>query len=325
MLHIVKGPLVKASLADIDLSPGPFCMSYPFTLETLKASIERFGLLNPPYLVQTSPFTVLAGYRRLLAVQELGWTEIECRILPGDLPPLEALLCNLYDNATVRRFNPVEKAMVLKRLARYLPEEEILRDYMPLLELPSQKHVLKLYLNLDDLDDSIKASVARDRVSTRVCEMIRALNREDQRQVNQLFTALKWSFNLQRQAIQWIMEIADREGRSVGEVIGDERISAVVTNNNMNSPQKIQAMVRALREWRFPTIVESERSFTKGIADLSLPSKVRVIPPPFFEGADYTLEIVFREGNELRDRVERLSRTARLEEIPHFWKKKQNG
>jgi ParB-like chromosome segregation protein Spo0J len=325
MPYTEQSRALKVRLADIDLSPGPFCMSYQFSLEGLKTSIERFGLLNPPYLIGKSPFTVVAGYRRLLAVRELGWPDIGCRILPGDLHPLEALLCNLYENATVRQFNPMEKAMVLKRLARYLPTDELLRDYMPLLELPSHMHALTEYLNLDDLDDAIKASVAAGRLSTRVCEMLRLLSSEDQRQINRLFTSFKWSLNLQRQAILWIREIADREGRSVQEVIDDDRISRVVTNTNMSSPQKIEAIERALKEWRFPTVVESERSFTKGIGDLRLPSKVRVIPPPFFEGTDYRLEIVFREGKELSDMVARLYRTAGLEGIPRFWRTKSNG
>lgn len=300
-------------------------MSFQFDLAMLKASIRRFGLLNPPYLIKDSSFTVVAGYRRLLAAMELGWTHVQCRILPGDLLPLDALLFNLYDNLTARRFNPVEKGMVLKRLTRYLTKQEILHNYMPMLELPSNMYTLKQYLSLEDLDVPIKVSVVTGRLSMKVIEMMNSLSKEDQQQINQLFTSLKWSLNLQRQVILWITEIADREGRSVQEVIDDDRISHVVTNGNMSGPQKIKAIERALREWRFPTMVESERAFTKGILDLRLPSQVRVIPPPFFEGTDYKLEIVFREGKELREMVARLYRTAGLEGIPRFWRTKSNG
>jgi len=314
---------LQVRLADIDLSPGPFCMSYQFSFQSLKPSIKKFGLLNPPYLVDNSPFIVVCGYRRLLAMRELGWTDAACRILPSDLDPLEALLCNLYDNVTVRQFNPIEKAMILKRLARYVSIDTIVCTYMAMLQLPSNRHALQEYLNLDDLDDAIKTSVATERLSTRVCEMIRFLSIEDQLRVNQLFTTLKWSFNLQWQTILWIQEIASREGRSVREVIDDERISAAVKNSSMNSPQRVKATVSALRKWRFPTVVRSEKSFNKGIADLKLPAKVRVIPPPYFEGTEYTLEMVFREGKELRETIAALCRIAGLEEIPHLWKSKQ--
>lgn len=316
---------LKVALSDIDLSPGPFCMSFQFGLKRLKASIKRFGLLNPPYLLENSLYTIVAGYRRLFAVRELGWGHIGCRIVPGDLPPLDALLFNLYDNVTARQFNPIEKGMVLKRLARYLTKEEILRDYMPILELPSNAHTLELYLGLDDLDDTIKVSVATGRLSLRVIEAIRALSMEDQRGIAALFSTLKWSFNLQREASLWIIEIASREGRSIREVIENERVTEVLKNGKMNGPQKVRAIVRALRERRFPTLMESERSFKGFVSDLALPSRVRVIPPPFFEGPDYKLEIVFREGKELREKVARLYHTAGLEKVTDFWKIKNRG
>jgi hypothetical protein len=313
---------LKVALSDIDLSPGPFCMSFQFGLERLKASIDRFGVLNPPYLLKNSAFTVVAGYRRLLAAWELGWRDIGCRIVPEGVPPLDTLLFNLHDNATVRQFNPVEKGMVLKRLARYLTKEEILRDYMPMLELPSDIHTLRLYLSFEDLDDAVKISVATGRLSVKALEVIRGLSIADQREINQLFTTLKWSYNLQWQATLWIIEIASREGRSVREVIDDEGIAGVLKNAKMNSPQKLRAIVRALRERRFPTLMESERSFKRFVSDLALPSRVKVIPPPFFEGADYKLEIVFREGKELMETLARLQNTAGLEEISDFCKNK---
>ncbi|MFW6147409.1 MAG: ParB/RepB/Spo0J family partition protein [Thermodesulfobacteriota bacterium] len=320
---VVQSKTLLVRLADINLNPGgPFCMSYQFPLQRLKASIERVGILNQPYLFDGSPFIVVCGYRRLLAVRELGWTEVACRVLPHGLHPLEALLFSLYDNQTVRQFNPIEKAMVLKRLCQYLPKEEVL-NYLSLLELPSNRNTLQEYVNLADLDDEIKASVAAERLSTRVCGRMRSLGAEDQLQINHLFTALKWSFTLQWQSMLWIQEIADREGRSVRDVVDDERISTVLTKGTMNGPQKVKAIVRAIRQWRFPKLVASEKSFRQGIRDLRLPPKVRVVPPPYFEGTEYKLEVGFREGKELRKTVAELYRTPGLEEIPRLWKSEQ--
>jgi ParB-like chromosome segregation protein Spo0J len=323
MEYTLQSRPLKVALSDIDLSPGPFCMSFHFSLERLKSSIDRFGVLNPPYLVKDSAFTVVAGYRRLLAAWELGWRDIGCRIVPDGLPPLDILLFNLHDNLCVRQFNPIEKSMVLTRLARYLTKEEIIRDYMPMLELPSTAHALELYMGLDDLDDAIRVSVAAGRLSMRVAGLMGASSMEDQRGITNLFSSLKWSFNRQWEATLWIMEIASREGRSIGEVVEDARITEVVKNDKMNGPQKVRAIVRVLREMRFPTLMEFERSFVRAVSDLALPSRVRVIPPPFFEGADYKLEIVFSEGKELMETLSRLRNTAGLEEITDFCKTKK--
>ena len=63
---------LQVTISDLDLNPGPFCMSFNFSLEQLKNSIERFGVLNAPYVIKDSEsrYTVVTGYRRLLAVRE---------------------------------------------------------------------------------------------------------------------------------------------------------------------------------------------------------------------------------------------------------------
>jgi ParB-like chromosome segregation protein Spo0J len=322
---MMKKPLqstpLKVEISDIDLNPGPFCMSFHFDLGLLKASIEGFGILNPPYLLSNSDegFRVVAGYRRLLALRELGWPDTVCRILPDDFPPFEALLLNLHDNLVHRRLNSVEKGMVLHRLTPFLTTEEIITDFMPILGIPSNREALQQFLGLEELEEAIRISVAMERLSPRVAGLMGGLGRDDRLRINDLFVSLRWSFSQQWEAALWIIEIAGREGRSIREVIENECVTEVLKNGKMNGPQKVRAIVRALRQRRFPTLMKSETSFNRGVSDLALPSRVRVIPPPFFEGADYRLEIVFREGKELREKVARLHSTAGLEGITSFW------
>jgi len=49
--RLLKGSLVNVAISDIDLKPGPFCMSFNFNPEPLKGSIKEFGVINPPYLL----------------------------------------------------------------------------------------------------------------------------------------------------------------------------------------------------------------------------------------------------------------------------------
>jgi hypothetical protein len=316
---------VRVEISDIDLSPGPFCMSFNFDLDPLKASIKRFGILNPPYLLKNSndSFTVVAGYRRLLALRELCRPDAVCQIVEHDFPPFEALLLNLSDNLVHRRLNIVEKGMVLTRLTRFLTTNEIVNSFLPMLGIPSNRQTLEQFLDLEGFEEAIRVSLAMERLSLRVVGLMKRLGRDERLRINDLFTSLKWSFNLQWQAAIWIMEIAGREGRSVKEVIDDERIVRILENGKMNGPQKVGAVVGELRKWRFPTIMEYEKSFKTKVSDLRLPSKVRIIPPQFFEGRDYKLEIVFRGGKEISEKIERLSHTAGLEEIADFWKGKR--
>ena len=320
--ELLKRTREKVALSKIDLDHGAFCMSFNFSLQQLKAFIEEFGVLNPPYLMKYSEnhYTVVAGYRRLLAIRELGWSDTVCQVLPDGFPPFKALLLNLYDNLIQRKMNEIEKAMVLQRLTRFVNYEQIITQFMPMLDVPANRQTLRLFLGLEELEEPIKLSIAVQRLSLRVAGLIMDLGTEDRLKINELFTTLRWSFNQQWEAIQWIMEIASREGRSIEEVINDREVTEILHSDRMSNPQKLKAIVKVLKKRRFPSIMKAENEFRKGISALSLPKRVKISPPPFFECIDYKLEIVFTKGKELREKLEKLSHLPGLDKVTDFWK-----
>ena len=322
----MKKPLqstpLQVEISDIDLNPGPFCMSFNFSLEQLKSSIERFGVLNAPYVIKGSDsrYTVVAGYRRLLAIRELGWPEVLCHVLPGNFPPLEALLLNLHDNIIHRKMNEIEKAMVLERLNRYVKQEALMKEFMPMLGIPANKQNLDILLQVPELEEQLRISIATQRISLRVAGLMMTLNSHDRLKINELFTVLKLSFNQQWEVIQWIVEIASREGRPPKEILEDDALTEIVHDSTMSNPIKSKTIVKMLRRRRFPSLVKAENAFKKGVSKLALPKGVKIIPPPFFENRNYRLEIGFSQGKDLQEKVEGLSRLPGLEQITDFWK-----
>jgi hypothetical protein len=129
--------------------------------------------------------------------------------------------------------------MILQRLARFISTEEIVTNFMPILGIPSNKQQLELFLGLEELEKTIKISVAMGRLSIRVAGLLRYVEKNDRLEINDLFTSLKWSFNQQWETIQWIKEIASREGRSIKEIIDSKDINEVLHNTTINKPQKV--------------------------------------------------------------------------------------
>lgn len=323
----IKTVNLIVNISDIDLRPdGPFCMSFDFNLDILRGSIAKFGILNPPYIVKNldDSFSVVVGYRRLLAAKELGWKNVECRLLPKDFPSFEALMLNLDDNLLHRKLNIIEKAMVIERMFSFLQKDEIINDYLPLLDVPANSQSLELYLKLNKLDEQIKVSIAKEIISLRVAGLMENIDREHRLSINDLFITLKFSFNQQLQLFQFLTEISSREGRTIKEILDDSEISEVLTDKRMNAPQKVKAIIAALKKRRFPSLSGAEMAFKKGVSRLSLPSGVNIIPPAFFEGVNYRLEIVFSDGNEITDKINRLNKLSGLFEVTEFWKGRGN-
>jgi len=322
----MKKPLqstrLEIEISDIDLNPGPFCMSFNFSLKQLKNSIEKCGLLNGPYVIKASEsrYTVVTGYRRLLAVHELGWAEVLCNVLPADFPPFESLLLNLYDNIVHRAMNEVEKAMVLERLNRYVKHEDLIKEFMPILGIPANRQNLDILLQVPKLEEQIRMSIAMQKISLRVVGLMMRLDSGDRLKISELFTALRLSFNQQWEVIQWIVEIASREGRSPKKILEDDALTEVMNSSKMSNPIKSKMIVEILRKERFPSLMKAITEFKRRVSSLSLPQGVKVIPPPFFEGKNYRLEVGFSQGEELRKKMEALSGQLGLEQITDFWK-----
>jgi N6-adenosine-specific RNA methylase IME4 len=80
-------------------------------IESLKQSIREVGLINP--ITVDFHGILMAGRRRFQAVTELGWNEVEVRILPAETP-LKAFRIALDENLKRKQLTDPEVASSIK-------------------------------------------------------------------------------------------------------------------------------------------------------------------------------------------------------------------
>ncbi|HHV43483.1 MAG TPA: ParB/RepB/Spo0J family partition protein [Firmicutes bacterium] len=124
-------------------------------LKGLAESIEQVGLLHP-LLVQPQGdgYTLVAGYRRFLAIKQLGWKTAPAFILPPDAP---ADLIRIIENIQREDVDPLCKAEALLTLKRDkgwshqqlsevtgMPQSKV-SYYLNILDLPAkyQREIVK--------------------------------------------------------------------------------------------------------------------------------------------------------------------------------------
>ena len=91
----------------------------PAKLAELQTSIELDGMRVPIVVVATQPegnYHVRAGFRRTLAVRNLGWTEIPAIILPADTPESEEYWTNIIENTAREKLTYYELASAAKMM-----------------------------------------------------------------------------------------------------------------------------------------------------------------------------------------------------------------
>lgn len=313
---------VTLRIADLDLETGPYCTGFGRPLEPLADSIQRVGLLSPPWVHRGrgEAWNVVCGFQRLRALLEMGEETCVCLELSMPHPdPVELLLIGVYDNLTTRGLNEVEKGRVLERLTAYLDETVVLRDGMALLGLPSRASVLSSYRALAGAEAMVQQAVASGLLSMKAFCLLERWPSPDRMAACDWIIKLRINFNKQYQFIELLDDISIEERITPQGLLQSDFIRSVLEEKGANRPQKTVRVLEALRKRRFPKLEAAEGAFRKQVSSLELPKGVRVVHPPGFEGSDFRLEVVFRNGSELRERVETLYHTQGLKALNAPW------
>lgn len=316
--HIWGQRGIRLKSAEIDEAPGPYAMSFGFDLHPLCESIRNIGLLNPPCIGmgEKGEIEVITGYRRLLALKKLGWPEVTCEDLSFVLPsPRERLLFAFYENLASRVFNPVEKALILRRLEPLLDKEDILKRMMPLLSLPAHEGTFRFYAKLAEMNHAFKDAVAGGRISLNTAKSLMDLEPESAESAFQGIINLTLNFNQQTQFIDIMNDLFVIEGKFYSQILEAEPMAAILENKHLNKPQKAKKLLEELRSRRYPRWKAAERRFQENIARLSLPEGARIDHPAYFEAPGYRLEVQFQDGVDLMEKLRRLSQVSGLEEF----------
>ena len=312
--------LIRTAL--IKDKPGPYCMSFGFEPDVLTESIKRIGLINPLIITNgdDNRYIVVAGYRRLMALKYLNIHDVYCIDLSeSGMSSLELLLLNLYDNLTTRLFNDVEKGMILSRLSEYVSQKIIIKEFMPLLKI-SRNNNLDLYLEIDKLGNHIKYLLTNGNLSLRALKLMLGLDNESREALCYLIENIKPNLNYQCYLIEYLIDISQKENLHIRDILEEEPYKSILNDKQTNNPQKSKKLLKLFWTRKYPDLNNSIKQFNKSIAGLNLPDKIKIDHPPYFEAADYKLELLFANGNELLKNLEILSkRKAELKGLKDPW------
>ena len=98
----------------------------PGDIETLMASIEELGLLQP--ITVTPDGVLVCGWRRLVAMQRLGWRTCNVWVRSGISDLLNRLLAQQDDNVLHKPYSQLEAAALYRELKLLMGEDAARRD-----------------------------------------------------------------------------------------------------------------------------------------------------------------------------------------------------
>jgi len=296
-----KQKIAKLSL--IDSKDNSFRITTQINVDHLMDSINHVGMLNLPLLVEKETgYKIVCGFRRIEACRRLNWADVEVRILESDTKKLECITYAITDNSLQRPLNLIEQSISINLLYPFFKDVSVMGKELSAMGLPDNPSIVKKIKELCHLPKSVQNGILSNTISLAMALELGRLQQDAGEGFAKLFETLKLSLNKQKEILTLVKEISLREDIPILNVIKNDRVQKILTNQDLDRNQKIRKIRIYLKQRRFPVITAAENKFENQLKKLKLGSGTKLIPPDNFEGTTYILELFFKNLNELKDR-----------------------
>jgi ParB family chromosome partitioning protein len=306
----------KVSRGEVDLSDETFRISYGFELQELVRSIGKVGLIQPPILQEISPrrYRVVCGFKRVLALGELGYQQFTAALLPEDVRERDAFLINLYENLSQRNLNQVETAITIDKLKKYFSLEETQGDFLPLLGLGKSLPLMRVYESILELGGEIKMGLAEGAITREIVPMLLTFSSHERLILFQFLKRLQLSRSKQVEVVENLYIIKERDAVAVDTILTHEEVEEILSDRKTGLVAQGDRIREYVRKLRYPQLSKAEEDFRKKKNRLELKG-IDLIPPPYFEGEEFRISFSFTTVREYKKKIELLRSIADSEEF----------
>ncbi len=306
-------------LHKIELKDDRFRISYFVSIEDLIESIRTTGLINPPVLsFREEKPVIVSGWRRVLACRKLSFKSIPV-FISGEMDDLEAFELTVYENLSIRKYSIVEKAEVLKKIKGFgAGEEEIVRKYLPLLDIPPLLKYLDPYLRIAEFELELKKLIHSSNTDFNVLKLLAEFSSPERTLL--LPYILPLGKNKQRALVNNIYELSRKEEMSAADILSLPDVGKISEDENLSPLQKAERLCSLLEEKRYPVLNSWNNAFDKVLKELNISSGIVVTPSAFFEKEDISLNLSFKNREEFLKKLSELRKIADSKDFSGLFK-----
>jgi ParB family transcriptional regulator, chromosome partitioning protein len=252
---------------------------------------------------------VVCGFRRIAAFISLKRVAIRAHILKADTPAMTCARIAISDNAFQRPLDVTEQSRAIALIRRYAAEPSAWSSIAATVGLSVSQTALKRILPVADMPPDLQSAILEGSIALATALQIQRLKKEDRPALCRLFRSLNTSLNIQREMLTMIGDIAVRDEVPIAALIEAGELTSIMQNQDMARPQKVQALRNLLRAKRYPALFQAEAVYQQMVKSLKLTPRIRLQPPPYFEGKTFRIVL------DIDSRPQLLSIIGELEKI----------
>ena len=302
------------SPAEIYLKDERFRISYYFSTERMMNSLREIGLINPPLVtVRNSRFVLVAGWKRVLACLKLSFPSILVKV-SEEKDDLQNFLMAIHENLATRDFSLVEKAEIIRKLKTFgIKKNQVMKDYLPLLDIPANSSFYEKYLALAELESDLKKVIHEKDIPFSVLQVFLGMKPEAQELVMPILVPL--GQNKQKEILEDLQEISQRENIAAEGILKTVEILHIQSSDKLSSLQKADKIRILLRKRRYPSFSSWKESFDLTLRKMQWPEEIALKHSPFFEDEDISVTFSFKNKKEFEESISKLKQMASKKEF----------
>lgn len=305
-------------LAEIDWEDTCFAIPSFSPHGNLQGSLDAVGLLFPPWVwaQEDRGYLVVDGFKRLQWAKKKGFEPIPCLVLPSNCRYEQLLLLRAEGKLFGPPLNGAEKAQLVCKMARALTPEQFIDRLLPALGIAPRVEVVEQWCRLAEAGEELLRAVAAEKVCERAALRLALWGEAERALIVALLGELRCSASIQMEIIERVAEIALSRDREKLAILVEPQVQSILKNQQLNHRQMTQMLREFLTRQRFPRLRKREERFARELKALSLPNRVRILPPPAFEGENWHLEVTFSTARELRLLLEKAQQCTSSRDLP---------
>lgn len=159
------------------------------------------------------------------------------------------------------------------------------------------------------VDQAIRTFTVERKYSAGIVDRWLRLSPVDGAALLDLAQELRLGENQLRDFWEWMEEIAQRDGRSLTQVLAADAIASA-RQRAVGRNDRVKLIRNVLRRMRFPQLAVTEDRLAALVRELGLPLSIHVTLPEFLEGDAVRIEIVADSARSLCDAAAQLLAAA---------------
>lgn len=307
----------------IDTENTRFKISTEQCIEDLSKSIETVGLLSPPLLWEyKSSYIVISGFRRITAFHRSSSGEIPCLIFSADdIDPLHCIRIAIADNVQNRSLNLIEQSRAIEKLSEYIDDDVLLAKESTSLGMTLNPPFINKLRRLGKLHERLQYAVINETISLTISLQLGEMQQTEFLRLLEIFELLRPTVSHQKEIVTLLREIAAQNNTGIIEILKSQITTETLQDEESDRNQRIQNLVHRLKEMRYPALSLAENNFKKLLKYLDLPAAMRLSPPKYFEGPNFSISMHFKNHSELRSHMHLLDKLLEDENFDRILRK----